>query len=116
MLEIGEDAFSGCVHLASVEFAENSVLQFIGAGAFAGTKVQEFHTPQKVQELGDGAFFGCRQLNVLELTPELSNVGALCFAGCCGSSCLTNLKDVELPDGLVVVGERWFAGSGVERV
>ena len=116
VLEIGEEAFSGCVHLASVKFAEHSALQFIGAGAFAGTEVREFHTPCRVQELGDGAFFDCKQLSVLELTPELSRVGALCFAGCCGSSCLTCLKDVKLPDGLVIIGERWFAGSEVERV
>ena len=74
----------------------------MGERAFAGTGIRAFSAPGTLEELGEGAFFGCASLERVELGAALRVIGRGCFAesGLRGA--------VELPPSVVEVGEDAF--------
>lgn len=74
----------------------------IGDGAFRGCKrLEQIHFDPDVRVIGEYAFFGCDALSRVVLPKNLTCVGACAFA-------YTGLNRVSLPDALLVVGESAF--------
>lgn len=105
---LGDEAFSGCVHLESVQFTSaNSKLERIGRMAFYNTSLQNIVFPEYVNKIGAGclflsgiaemtmgglrngtleiepyAFFGCDKLNKVNFAGESTDfkIGEAAFA------------------------------------
>lgn len=61
-VEIQDRLFDGCTTLTNVQFAFGNQLQRIGTSAFRKSSIRYFNLPQSVTEIGDMAFFMCKNL------------------------------------------------------
>ncbi|HBV82416.1 MAG TPA: hypothetical protein DEB74_06405, partial [Lachnospiraceae bacterium] len=105
---LGDEAFSGCVHLESIQFTSgNSKLETIGRVAFYNTSLKNIVFPEYVNKIGAGclflsgiaemtmgglrngtleiepyAFFGCDKLNKVNFAGESTDfkIGEAAFA------------------------------------
>ena len=77
---IGSSAFSGCVKLTSVVFADESELKTIGAEAFYKCgKLESITLPQSVTEIGTLAFYDCGSLKSIDVMNNVDSIGASAF-------------------------------------
>ena len=129
---IGEDAFRDCSSLESVIF-ENTVLEKISDGAFWGcsalssialpdsvteiernaffeTGLRNIQLPEKLKELGDGAFFNCENLTQIQLPAQLNKLGTDAFRNC------TSLDKIDIPAGLKQIESATFRNTGLTSV
>ncbi|MBQ7941519.1 MAG: leucine-rich repeat domain-containing protein [Muribaculaceae bacterium] len=122
---IGENAFAS-TGLTSFPFGSCSKLKTIGYWAFAGTQLNEVNLPTGVESLGEGAFFGNTELNVIELSQSnieelsdfvltgansingsigvgetVSRIGRYAFSG-------VGMAGISLPAALTYIGDRAF--------
>lgn len=82
-----------------------AALQEIGDGAFAGCRnLRALTFPQALQEVGRNAFENCTALQAITLPSGVTSVGENAFLGC------TNLRSVALPDSVTSIGESVFSG------
>ncbi|MDO5331889.1 MAG: leucine-rich repeat domain-containing protein, partial [Bacillota bacterium] len=81
LVSIGNDAFSGCDNLSSVDFNGASV-----------------------QTIGSGAFRDCSNLESIALPDDLTKINAECFKGC------TYLRSISIPATVKEVGNGAFEG------
>ena len=92
--------------MREVVFEANSHLEFIGKSCFSSSRISEIAIPSSVVEIGNKAFYGCRNLSTLsfENGSQLSHVGELAF----GETGLTP-ENVRYPDTLKEgeYGEEW---------
>ena len=100
--------------------------------AFCGTRLRSFAAPPSLRRIGGAAFRDCRRLKSLGLGEEVRELGWFCLwrtgisrvrlpSGARMAReqlglCQKDPKVLRLPEGLEAVGDRWFAGSDVERV
>lgn len=122
--EIGESAFRACPNLKTVNFEKGSALrnlgqyvfslfngdgvtsqletvnlpeglETIGHQAFNGTSLRSIRIPASVRELGEAAFYDCKNLEIVEF-PEDSQLETICSSafGLCG------LKHITFPASL----------------
>ena len=75
---IGEDAFSDCTRLTSVEIGDS------------------------VTTIGEGAFYYCSRLTSVEIGDSVTTIGNFAFSDC------TRLTSVEIPDSVTTIGKRAF--------
>lgn len=73
--EIGRAAFRGCLKLYHVQFADGSVLEKIGAGAFYNTGLETFAAPNMLRTIAQGAFDSCKRLRDVVLNEGLRELG-----------------------------------------
>ena len=102
--EIEENAFKSCTALASIFFAEGSVLERIGNSAFEGTGLFGFISPASLKILGNGAFQNCKNLSTVRLKSNLELIGDGCFSG-------TVLSNIEIYQGIKTIGKNAFPKS-----
>lgn len=118
-------AFSGCVMLTNLELFEG--LQSIGAEAFYQSGLQSFNAPNTLTEIGDRAFFECKQLKSFMAGEKLRTLGEEAFYFCSALStvdlssdlegipqksfynCL-NLQKLDIPDTVTFIGNEAFKG------
>lgn len=96
LLEICDDAFSGCEYLTEIHFAEGCKLHYIGDSAFSDTPLKRVTLPPTVRQISDDAFAKCRNLisiNFGDLS-SLLRIGDSAFSEC------TSLETAALPHGL----------------
>ena len=138
---IGTDAFRDCAALAEINFAKQSVLDTIGAGAFAGcVSLQSLTMPDTVRVLKNSAFVSCSALktvyvsagletmesHVFALTPALTTFVMGDGAKMLGDYAFylqgktanqfyyhTSLKNVTIPDSVESIGQFAFTGNSV---
>ena len=73
---IGRHAFSSCIGLESISFADDTHLTTIGEGAFAGCnnlKQKSLTIPGSVTSIGESAFDGCSSLETITLSNSTSD-------------------------------------------
>ena len=73
--KIAEDAFRDWDSLEEVIFESGSLLERIGAHAFARTALREFTAPSGLKEICDGAFMNCKNLKEVRLNEDLERIG-----------------------------------------
>ena len=120
---IGDEAFSYCINLTSVDLPEG--LEEIGEEAFGSCKSLESITiPDSVISIGFGAFDACTNLKSINIPNNLNIIEDHVFAGCAFSSIdipdsvtsikcyaftsCNNLTDVIIPDSVEIIEEFAF--------
>ena len=85
---IGDDAFSGCSRLSSVEIPES--VTSIGRGAFKGCSgLTSVEIPESVTSIGRGAFKGCSKLTSVKIPSSVTSIGNSAFRECSGLTSVT---------------------------
>jgi len=65
--------------------------------------LREIVIDDSVEEIGELAFCGCKNLERIVLPPSLKKIGARAFEGC------YSLNDVKIPDSVIYIGARSFS-------
>ncbi len=90
MKEIKERAFYRCAQLTAVNGGEG--LEEIGEGAFFGcTLLHEFFIPPAVKAIKDHAFGACTQMTIVNSGKGLEEIGEMAFCRC------TSLNEILIP-------------------
>lgn len=101
VLNIDDDAFSGCTQLAQVIFPPN--LEKVSSYAFyACTALGQLDLPHSVVEIEDYAFARCASLNFVSLPLNLQTIGRNVFDNC------REMKTVEIEDRIQSIGSWSF--------
>ncbi len=102
LTKIGMYAFRNCTQLKSISIPDGvtSIMGF----AFAGSGITEIVIPDGVTYLNQNMFDGCRALERVVLSKNLSSMGMSCFSSC------VSLKKIELPDSLTEISHSAFWG------
>ena len=108
--EIGTAAFSYCVSLETVRFADGIKLETLSHGMFGKcASLQYIKIPDSVKKLDGLVFSGCTKLASVEMT-AVETIGVRAFAGC------TALEGITLPTSLTTIGTLAFYKSGLKSV
>ena len=98
---IGEQAFSGCTWLTSVNIGSN--VTEIGNHAFMNCNgLTSVTFPDSMISIGSGAFWGCSRLTSVTLPDSVISIGMDAFWGC------SRLTSVTIGSGVTTIGEGAF--------
>lgn len=97
MTLIGERTFFGNENLTTVNFAEGSNLDEIGAGAFYNSGLREISLPTSVTKIQFDAFKDTNLTNI-NLHEGITHVGAQAFA-------MTSIEELRLPSSVTTLNE-----------
>ena len=115
---LGDFVFEKCTKLTSVTFAEGSVLESVGAGAFEQcTSLTSIDVPNSVQNIGSNAFYACSNLSNVSFgeNSELTAIGSGAFEDC--SSLQTIVFDGSEDEwNAISFGDDWDYGTGAYTV
>ena len=102
---IGDEAFSGCGGLTSINLPIG--VTRIGYTAFAScTNLKSISLPDSLTSIGNWTFRYCSSLASISLPDSLTSIGNYAFDGC------SSLTSISLPDGLTSIGNMAFSGCG----
>lgn len=112
LISIGDYAFSECIGLNNFTVTKGVVS--IGKGAFTVTEGEsaiasvEFANATVLTDIGDSAFSGLNNLNSIDLPSTLINLGAGVFAGCKSLSSVTaiNNNNFAVVNGMLYSADR----------
>ncbi len=100
---IGDDAFSECSSLTSIDIP-NSVTS-IGSSAFAGcSSLTSIDIPNSVTSIGFCAFAGCSALTYVTIPNSVTDIGTSAFSLCSG------LTSITIPNSVMSIGGSAFNG------
>jgi hypothetical protein len=105
-IEIGEGAFSNC-GIERLTFSNGSALKRVGRVAFSGiTGLTSVDFPKSLVEIGNYAFQNCTGLTKVEIDRDVKSIGDGAFDGC------TSLKTVgfDMYPTLEKIGDNAFNG------
>ena len=91
---IGNDAFSGCANLVSVDIKKAND---IGNNAFSGCANLVSVDIKAGNNIGESAFSNCSSLKTLSLDNKIKSLGQYAFSGC------SNLKQFVIPDSVTIL-------------
>lgn len=104
--QIGEFSFTNITNLAEVYFEPGSVLNSVGASAFAGCAgLKSCILPDTVTVIGNSAFKDCIALTSFKLPSSLQQLDSYAMAGCIG------ITSYDIPVGLLSVSDHVFDGN-----
>ena len=108
---IGSSAFEGCSSLSTVTLQEGTKL--IDEWAFCNCySLEEIVIPDSVTTLSYLAFDGCSMLKKVTFGTGVTTIPAGIFGG----EKFQNLKTIIIPEGVKVIGNSAFYGTGVESI
>ena len=82
----------------------------IGAQAFINTDIQSVVIPEGVKVIGEAAFYGCGNLDVITLPKSLKKIEAGAFVYC------YSLQTINLNEGLQSIGDYAFQNTGIQSI
>ena len=89
--------------LVGVEFAEGSVCESIGTGAFIRCyELTSITIADSVTSIGNSAFSGCTAMTEITLSKNLTTLGEYAFSAC------TALSEIVIPDGVTTIAYGTF--------
>jgi hypothetical protein len=103
--EIGENAFYGCSELLSAEFSDKNRLEYIGDYAFYGaSSLNHISLAKTIKHIGDFAFDGCSELSVADIPQgsALGIIGERAFYG-------TKITELNISQNIIEIGAFAFA-------
>jgi hypothetical protein len=106
---VGKLAFFACSDLTSVRFANAKTK--LGEGIFRRcTSLRTAALPGKIKNVPESAFEGCSKLRRMALPKTVSIIKKRAFANC------SALKKFTLNSKAYAIGDRTFAGSGLQKI
>lgn len=99
-------SLAGYENLANIKLS-NSIKR-IEETAFAGCAIENIIIPDNVVFLGNGVFFGCKNLKTVEIGDGVENIGPLMFYNC------ENIETVTLGTGVKTIEEQAFWESAIQ--
>jgi uncharacterized repeat protein (TIGR02543 family) len=107
---IGDNAFNGCRDMASVTIP--NTITTIGKRAFFFVEKSEggmksIEIPNSVTSIGEEAFYGCRYLEKVTLSTNITSIPDGCFCDCWNLHSMNNGDE----DGIVIPGNVKSIGS-----
>ncbi len=93
-------SFDCCYALEGFTIPQN--VTEIGSRAFALCRFSSIEIPQKVETIGEYAFFKCTGITSVVIPDSVTSIGEYAFKGC------SNLKDVKLPSKYYLIGQGVF--------
>lgn len=106
-------AFTRCMFLKSIDFGHG--IKNIGGngqkGAFSYCPwLEEVTFPEQIKSIGHETFAGCTNLRSIELNEGLETINTRAF-------CMTSLKEIKLPKSIKQIQHAVFAShNGIDRV
>ena len=101
--EIKQDAFKMCSNLTSVTFEEQSDLENMGVGVFAGcTKLKEVNIPDSVTQIEGSVFADCTGLITVTGGNGLQSISKYAFSKC------SKLSSVNIGNSVTTINSRAF--------
>ncbi len=99
--EIGDEAFSACDILETVEIPDGIIK--IGEWAFSACdNLKTVKLPNTLKELNKATFYDCKNLQMIVIPDCVTRIGDSAFYGC------NALSDLILPEGLSEIGSSAF--------
>ncbi len=95
--ECGDNIFSCCPNLKTVEFSSASSIKKLPEGFFSGcTGLSEITLPSKLESISDYAFYNCSGLKQLELPSSLKEIEASAFE-------LSGIETLNIPGSVSTI-------------
>ncbi|MGN0526654.1 MAG: leucine-rich repeat protein, partial [Acutalibacteraceae bacterium] len=113
---IGNEAFNGCTSLTSINVDENNTKYSSVDGVLfnknktvliqcpAGKTDNNYVVPDSVTNIGDYAFYICRNLKIITIPDSVTSIGNYAFYKC------TNLISVSIGNSVTSIGNEAFNG------
>ncbi|MDR3598985.1 MAG: leucine-rich repeat protein [Desulfosporosinus sp.] len=99
---IGDSAFSNCIGLTSISFAQG--VTSIGDSAFSNCiGLTNISFAQGVTDIGDSAFYNCIGLTSISFLQGVTSIGDSAFSNCIG------LTSVSFSQGVTTIGDSAFS-------
>ncbi len=109
VISIGDDAFSGCSGLTSINIPD--CVTSIGARAFGYSDLTSMAIGNSVTSIGECAFSGCSGLAYVTIGDSVISIGELAFREC------WRLTSIIIPSSVTSIGECAFSGcSGLTSI
>lgn len=102
---VGKSAFASCVNLTEAYYYKGSGVQEIEDGAFFGCiSLGELVCPSSLIKIGNSAFWGCTAIERIKLPEKVESIGKNAFAYC------SSLTYFYVPTKLNYLGDGAFTG------
>ena len=108
---IGEYAFRQCYGLTQITIPDS--VTRLGKGAFQSCKNLidlTLSNKNRLESIEDFTFNGCEKLSGIVIPQSVKSVGRSAFSGC------SNLTSVQIPDGVLTIGEVAFQFTGIKEI
>ena len=113
---IGDEIFRGCTNLKSVTLNSNAITSANYTSKknicnIFGSQVTEYILGEDVTEIGEYAFYGCKNITSVSFSDNLNKISHHAFSGCEG------LKTIVLTNNVTEIGNNVFEGcSNMETI
>lgn len=81
----------------------------IGKGTFSDSNIEKITLPESLEEIGEGAFYGCGGLKSVKIPEKVKIIGGEAFNGC-------GIEEIALYEGLESIGERAFSRCPLKKL
>ena len=113
LLKIGDNAFREA-GLKDVAFPPD--LEEIGVTAFSMNNLTSVILPDTVTKIGGGAFSSNKDIRTINLSSGLTEIPDGAFGCSDMNNWMTNLKEIEIPEGITRIGKNAFAGNNFSSI
>ncbi|MGZ0656783.1 leucine-rich repeat domain-containing protein [Coraliomargarita sp. W4R72] len=108
---LGDSAFASCQSLSSIQFPSDSSELSVGDDVFRDCDgLLEVTFTSGFRSIPEGMFSYCNNLRAVTLNDDVESIAPESFSWC------RNLQFVNFPEGLKVIGNDAFVGSGLTEV
>ena len=111
---IGENAFSHCSNLTKVTICSNIIVSkkydSSSICSIFGAQVNEYIIGNDINQIGEYAFYGCKNLTSVKIGNSVTSIEHAAFSGC------SNIKSVNIPNSVTSIGSEAFYSSGLTSI